>query len=485
METHYADFDLRGRPLTLLTFTVRMASGSEFQILSPVDGSVYATLRYAHATEIANALETGERAFRSWRKSSLHERSELVMALAQALAARKEPLAQSVAWQIGRPLAQADETGRFRLVTEKHVEATAALGEQAYPAEAGIQRFVRREGQGVHLSIAPWNYPVGLLPWLVVAPLLGGNTVILKHADQTALVGEILKEAYAAIGAPAGLLQVLPMAHADAESLIGTGRLKGVNFIGSVRGGLQVHRAAAGTLTHVHLELGGKDPAYVRADADLAASIPLLADGCFSNAGQSCCSVERIYVHDSVYEEFLERFALEMDQWTLGNPLSDDPRLGPVVRQSAANNIRRQVADAVAAGAHCRAHEQGIRLEAANNCYVAPALLTGLDHSMSIMREELFGPIACVQRVASDAEALHWMNDSEFALTASVWTSDVAQGVQLADQVEAGTVFVNRCDHADLYLPWGGQKNSGLGRCNGREGLLQVTDTKSFHVRSG
>lgn len=461
-----------------------MASGPAFRIISPVDGSVYATARYAHPAEIAKALESAERAFGSFRKSPLEERFQLVRALAQALASRKERLAEAVAWQIGRPLAQADETARFSLVAEKHIEAAEALGQQAYPAEPGIQRFVRREGQGVHLSIAPWNYPVGLLPWLVVAPLLGGNTVILKHADQTALVGDILAEAWEAIDAPPGVFQVLPMEHPDAEALIGSGRLKGVNFIGSGRGGRQVHRAAAGTLTHVHLELGGKDPAYVRADADLAAAIPVLADGCYSNAGQSCCSVERVYVHGSVYDEFLERLVVEMDQWTLGNPLTDDPRIGPVVRQSSADYIRRQVADAIAAGARYRAPERAIAFERQDNCYVAPALLTNVDHSMSIMREELFGPIACVQRVESDQEALERMNDSELALTASVWTRDIEAGVRLADQVEAGTVFVNRCDHADLYLPWGGQKNSGLGRCNGREGLLQVTDAKSFHVRS-
>src|SRR5690606_37716360 len=277
------------------------------------------------------------------------------------------------------PLAQADETGRFQLVTEKHIEASRALVEQAYPDEPGIRRFVRREGQGVHLSIAPWNYPIGLLPWLIVAPILGGNTVILKHADQTALIGQILEEAYRSIGGPPDILQVLPMEHADAEALIGTGRLKGVNFIGSVRGGLQVHRAAAGTLTHVHLELGGKDPAYVRADADLAAAIPSLADGCFSNAGQSCCSVERFYVHSSIYAEFLERFALEMQKWTLGNPIHDDPMVGPVVRQSSADYIRRQVADAVASGARYQAHERASAFAQKGNCYVAPALLTDVD----------------------------------------------------------------------------------------------------------
>jgi acyl-CoA reductase-like NAD-dependent aldehyde dehydrogenase len=455
---------------------------SEFQIVSPVDGRVCATMQYASAEEIARALENAERAFRTWRKSSFEERAQLVTALAAALASRKDRLAEALAWQIGRPLAQADETPRFRLVTEKHIEAAAVLQDQPFPAEGGIRRFVRREGQGVHLSIAPWNYPVGLLPWLVVAPLLGGNTVILKHADQTAPIGQILQEAYDSIGGPPGALQVVPMRHADAENLIRGGRLKGVNFIGSVRGGLEVHRAAAGTFTHVHLELGGKDPAYVRPDADLASAIPKLADGCFSNSGQSCCSVERLYVHGAVYEEFLERFNQEMGKWSLGNPIADAPAIGPVVRQAAADAIRRQVREAIASGARYQAKDQATSLERKENCYVAPAMLTGVTHSMSIMREELFGPIACVQKVDGDQEALHWMNDSEFALTASVWTCDIEAGVRLAGELDAGTVFVNRCDHADLYLPWGGQKQSGLGRCNGREGLLEVTEAKAFHI---
>jgi acyl-CoA reductase-like NAD-dependent aldehyde dehydrogenase len=453
-----------------------MASGSDFHIISPVDGRVCATMRYASAAEIARALENAGHAFRRWRQASLKERCQLVSALASALASRKEQLAEALAWQIGRPLAQADETSRFQLVTEKHIEAAAvALEDEPFPAENGVQRFVRREGQGLHLSIAPWNYPVGLLPWLVVAPLIGGNTVILKHADQTAFIGQILQEAYDSIGGPVGALQVLPMRHADAEGLIRSGGVKSINFIGSVRGGLEVHRAAA----------GGKDPAYVRSDVDLASAIPKLADGCFSNAGQSCCSVERIYVHSSIYEHFLERFATEMENWTLGNPITDHPAVGPVMRQSSAAAIRRHVAEAIASGSHYHAKEQAMAFQRHDNCYVPPAMLTEVSHSMSIMREELFGPIACIQKVANDQEAIHWMNDSKFALTAGVWTRDIDAGVRLAERLEAGTVFVNRCDHADLYLPWGGQKQSGLGRCNGREGLHQVTDTKSFHISAG
>jgi acyl-CoA reductase-like NAD-dependent aldehyde dehydrogenase len=459
-----------------------MAPVVEFPVVSPVDGRVCATLPYAAPEEIARVLQRAKSAFGTWRKSSFEERSQLVTALASALTARKDRLAEALAWEIGRPLAQADETPRFKLVTEKHIEAAVALAEQPFSADGGIRRFVRREGQGVHLSIAPWNYPVGLLPWLVVAPILGGNTVILKHADQTAPIGQILQEAYDSIGAPAGVLQVLPMRHADAESLIRSGGVQSVNFIGSVRGGLEVHRAAAGTFTHVHLELGGKDPAYVRPDADLASAIPKIADGCFSNSGQSCCSVERLYVHGAIYQEFLERFGREMEKWTLGNPITDQPAVGPVVRQSAADGIRRHIAGAIAAGARYRASEPAMAFDRKDNCYVAPSMLTDVSHSMSIMREELFGPVACIQKVGNDQDALALMNDSEFALTASVWTRDVEAGVHFAEELEAGTVFVNRCDHADLYLPWGGRKQSGLGRCNGREGLLQVTEMKSFHI---
>ena len=459
-----------------------MAPVVEFQVVSPVDGRVCATMPYAAPEEIARVLERANTAFATWRKTSLRERSHLVMALASALASRKDPLAEALAWQIGRPLAQADETPRFKLVTEKHIEAAIALEEQPFPADGGTRRFVRREGQGVHLSIAPWNYPVGLLPWLIVAPILGGNTVILKHADQTAPIGQVIQEAYDSIGAPAGVLQVLPMRHVDAENLIRSGGVKSVNFIGSVRGGMEVHRAAAGTFTHVHLELGGKDPAYVRPDADLESAIPKIADGCFSNSGQSCCSVERLYVHGAVYQEFLERFSQEMEKWTLGNPITDRPAVGPVVRQSAADGIRRHVTDAIASGARYRASEPAMAVERKDNCYVAPSILTDVSHSMSIMREELFGPVACIQKVENDRDALALMNDSEFALTASVWTRDIEAGVRLAEDLEAGTVFVNCCDHADLYLPWGGRKQSGLGRCNGREGLLQVTEIKSFHV---
>ncbi len=452
-------------------------------ITSPIDGSIFEAGHIVPSEAAMEALEKAKVAFPAWCRSSKEERAQLVLNLSDALIARKDALAEAVIKSIGRPESQADESARFKAVTLSQIEALNAIGEEQYTSDESVARFTRRTGQGVHLSIAPWNYPVGLLPWLIITPILAGNPVILKHAAQTVEVGRIVREAYESIGGPEGVLQVLELSHDQVEQLIQTGNVKGVNFIGSVQGGLSVHQAAAGTLTHVHLELGGKDPTYVRSDANLDLAIAEIAEGCFSNAGQSCCSVERIYVHEDVKERFIEEFKKEMEIYKLGSPYDPEATVGPVVKKSAAEFIRNQVADAVAKGAD--AYEAPVlNIQASDtSCYVAPTLLTGVNGAMNVMQEETFGPLACMQVVSSDDEAIELMNESEFGLTASVWTQDIETGKAICDKLDAGTVFVNRCDHADLYLPWGGQKMSGLGRGNGKEGLLGVMDLKSFHVR--
>lgn len=458
---------------------------SFIEVTSPIDGSKFVAGSLASTGQVECTLAQAELAFRTWRNSTNAERAQLVLALADELIRRKDDLAQALIRAIGRPVAQADETQRFKAVTQTQIEALQGLSDDQYPSDAQITRFTRRSAQGVHLSIAPWNYPVGLLPWLIVTPILAGNTVILKHAAQTAEVGRIVRDAYAAINGPAGVLQVLELSHDQVEQIIKSGRAKGVNFIGSVPGGLAVHRSAAGTLTHVHLELGGKDPAYVRADADLETAVTDIADGCFSNAGQSCCSVERIYVHKDIKDRFIACFKDEMNKYKLGHPNDPAATVGPVVKKSAARFIREQIDEAVAKGANAySAPLLDLNGVADRSCYVAPTLLTDVDETMSVMQEETFGPLACVQTVASDEEAVRLMNDNQYGLTASVWTQDIDAGMKIVEQLDAGTVFVNRCDHADLYLPWGGQKMSGLGRGNGREGLLGVMDVKSFHVRT-
>jgi acyl-CoA reductase-like NAD-dependent aldehyde dehydrogenase len=382
------------------------------EVVSPVDGAKIFAGNTASDAKADATLAKAEAAFRAWRSSSKEERAKVVLALADELIRRKDELSSALTLSIGRPTAQADETERFKAVTITQIEALERLEDEPYPSDAAIRRFARRNPQGVHFSIAPWNYPVGLLPWLIVTPILGGNTVILKHAAQTVEIGRIVREAYEAIGGPDGVLQVLELSHDQVDCIIRSGKAKGVNFIGSVAGGLAIRRSAAETLTHVHLELGGKDPAYVRADANLNVAITDIADGCFSNAGQSCCSVERIYVHEAIRDEFTECFKEEMKKYKLGNPLDTKTTVGPVVRKAAAEFIRNQIGEAVSKGAKAYAEPALDIVVADTSCYVPPTLLTDVDETMSIMQEETFGPVACVQTVKSDDEAIKLMTTS-------------------------------------------------------------------------
>ena len=455
-------------------------SRDSFNVISPVDGSLYLTRPFASDEEIAVKVEKARAALKGWRRTPIAERAALVQKFGEAMKARAEELGDTVSWSIGRPRWQSDETPRLALVGDLlAAEAAETLKDHAFESDATIRRFSRPVPGGLHLSICAWNYPTAMLGYLVSQPLIAGNVVILKHSPQTPLIAEIAEESWRAAGGPDGVFQSLNLSHPDAEKLIGAGTFQAVNFIGSVAGGKRVHAAAGGTMTAVHLELGGKDPAYIRADADIEKLVGDIAEGSFSNAGQSCCSVERIYVDQSIHDRFVEALVDETAKWTIGHPISDKAMIGSVVNAGAAERIRGQIDQAVAAGAK-RLINSTTDLGAA---YVPAEVLTGLDHSMSIMRDELFGPVAAVQAVSGDEAAISLMNDSVYGLSASIWTQDIERGLDLLDEVEAGTVYLNRCDHADLYLPWGGVKDSGLGRTNGAVGLLETTVAKAFHVR--
>ncbi|WP_119390042.1 aldehyde dehydrogenase family protein [Taklimakanibacter lacteus] len=461
-----------------------IAERAAFDVVSPVDGRVYARRLYAGSREIEAALARAEAAAKGWARTPIAERIAVIARFGEEMARRAPALAEAVAWQMGRPLWQADETARLKLVGDLTAEAAVALADEEFAADPGIRRFTRYVALGVTLSICAWNYPVAMLGYLVSGPLVAGNVVLFKHSPQTPLIGDIAAEAFAAAGAPPGVFQALDMTHPDAERVIGSGRLRSVHFIGSVPGGRRVHTAAAGTFTHVHLELGGKDPAYIRPDADLDKAIPLLIEGSYSNAGQSCCSVERIYVHEAIAPRFIEAFAAQAAEVTIDHPIDARPYIGPVVSARAAQTIRTHIGDAVARGARRVLAPGRSPTSLPGEAYVEPEMLVGTDHTMTVMREETFGPVVAIQTVRDDAEAIRLMNDSDYGLSASVWTADSDTGLKLLDEIEAGTVYLNRCDHADLYLPWGGLKNSGLGRVNGREGLRQASDIKAFHVRT-
>ena len=349
--------------------------------------------------------------------------------------------------------------------------------------KAGFARQIKRVPLGVVAVVAPWNYPYLTAVNAVIPALVAGNAVVLKHSHQTPLCAERFAEAFAAAGLPAGVFQYLHLSHADTSRLMGDGRVANVCFTGSVAGGRAVVEATARGFATAGLELGGKDPAYVRADANLAHAVETLVDGAFFNAGQSCCGIKRIYVADSLYDAFVDGAVALTHDYRLGSPLDPETTLGPVVRTSAADAVRAQVADAVRRGARQLVDTGRFAADKAGTPYLAPQILVDVDHSMAIMREETFGPAVGIMRVRSDEEAVRLMNDSDFGLTAAVFSADVGRAGELGDELETGTVFLNRCDYLDPALAWTGVKHSGRGCTLSRVGFEQLTRPKSFHFR--
>jgi acyl-CoA reductase-like NAD-dependent aldehyde dehydrogenase len=341
------------------------------------------------------------------------------------------------------------------------------------PGDGAIRR-VTRAPAGLVFVIAPWNYPYLTAANTIVPALLAGNAVILKPAAQTPLTGERFAEALAAAGLPDGLFATLFLSHEQASRLLGSGLVDHSTFTGSVESGRAVERAAAGSFTTLTLELGGKDPAYVRADADLAAAIAGLADGAFFNSGQSCCGVERIYVDEAVWQPFLDGLVEAAGRYRLGNPLDPDTNLGPMADARLAGRVRAQLSQAKEAGAAFHVPSLLFPADRGDTAYLMPQVLTGVDHGMALMREETFGPVVGLMAVKDDEEAVRLMNDSDYGLAASIWTGDVEAGERLAGAVEAGSVLLNRCDYLDPLLAWTGVKESGFD---------SVTRPRSFHGR--
>jgi acyl-CoA reductase-like NAD-dependent aldehyde dehydrogenase len=359
-------------------------------------------------------------------------------------------------------------------------QALAAL--EADPL-AGSRRFVKREPMGTVLVVAPWNYPYLTAVNTIIPALMAGNSVILKHASQTLLVGERFAEAMRRANLPEGLFQNVLLSHIHTGVVIGSGQVQQVNFTGSVAAGLEMQRSAVEDFLRVGLELGGKDPAYVRADANLEHAVENLVDGSFFNCGQSCCAVERIYVDRNLYPAFVERFAELTRQYVLGNPLDEATTLGPMVSPGAADFVRGQIADAQALGAKALIDPHAFAADVPGSAYLAPQVLVEVNHQMSVMRDESFGPVVGIMPVDSDEQAIALMNDSEFGLSASIWTRDLAAAERVGNEIDTGTLFMNRCDYLDPALAWTGVKNSGRGVTLSALGYEQLTRAKSFHLR--
>lgn len=454
------------------------------KIISPIDGSVYAERPLASDAEIDAAVARAKAARLGWGDITVAERVKIMTHFVDALLEMNDEIVPELAWQMGRPVRFG---GEKRGVEERARHMISIAEASLAPAEKtdkpGFTRYITREALGTVMVIAPWNYPFLTAVNSIVPGLMAGNAVILKHASQTLLAGERFAEAARHAGLPDGIFQNLVLGHADTEKLIASGAIDHINFTGSVEGGRRIEKAAAGTFATLGLELGGKDPAYVRGDANLDNAVENLVDGSFFNSGQSCCGVERIYVDAAIYDGFVERFVENAKGWTLGNPLDEATVVGPMARGNFADHVRGQTEEAVRGGAKRHLNSKH-DLDKDGSPYLAPEVLTNVNHQMSVMREESFGPVVGIMKVADDEEAISLMNDSPYGLTASIWTEDLDAAGKIGARVETGTVFANRCDYLDPGLVWTGVKDTGKGGALSEIGYANLTQPKSFHFKT-
>ncbi|KAI0812702.1 NAD-aldehyde dehydrogenase [Irpex lacteus] len=455
--------------------------------------------------EIDAVIATAARQQKEWAARPLSERIAIGERFIEEFKKTADEVPKELTLQMGRPISQVAGEVRGFLDRAQYMLsiATSALADYslADTDKPGFKRYIKRAPLGVVFVVAPWNYPYLVSINSVLPALVAGNAVILKPSPQTPLAGERFVSALRKAGVPNGVVTTLHLNPSQTRYAAAHPQVSFVSFTGSVQGGRGVEQAVVNGdahvlegkervgLTGVGLELGGKDPAYVRPDADLQYTVGELVDGAFFNSGQSCCAVERIYVHEAVYDTFVEKFVELTKQYKLGDPTLPDTNLGPVVSVASADRIRKQVEDAVKAGAKALIPGDLFPIAKLGTAYVAPQVLVNVDHSMDVMMEETFGPVIGIQKVSSDDEALRLMNDSPYGLTASVWTNAEKNKeseevfLKFADELETGTVFLNRCDYLDPALAWTGVKNSGRGVSLSKYGYDQLTRAKSVHMK--
>jgi acyl-CoA reductase-like NAD-dependent aldehyde dehydrogenase len=458
---------------------------AKIQCISPVDGSVYVEREFASAEQIQQTLSAAVKAQKQWKNTPIAQRQAICSKAVDAFVARKAEIAEELTWQMGRPISQAPgEVGGFEERARYMIEiADSALADLKPEVKDGFTRYIKREPLGVVFVVAPWNFPYMTAVNAIMPAILSGNSVVLKHSAQTPLCAERLQQAFSEAGLADGVFQYLHLSHSDTEAVIQSPEVNFVAFTGSVAGGEMVERAAVGRFIGVGLELGGKDPAYVRKDADLQNAIETVTDGAIFNSGQSCCGIERVYVDKAVYEEFVDGVVALASSYKLGRPDDADTNLGPLVKPSAAEFVRGQIDEAVAAGAKALVDANSFAANQVGTAYLAPQVLVDVDHSMRIMTEETFGPVIAIMPVSGDEEAIKLMNDSEFGLTAAVFTQDKTAAIEIGNQIETGTWFMNRCDYLDPALAWTGVKNSGRGCTLSSVGFEHMTRPKSYHLK--
>ncbi|MGP4690278.1 aldehyde dehydrogenase family protein [Agrobacterium cavarae] len=454
------------------------------QNISPIDGSVYAEREAMSLDAARGAVLKARAAQKAWARRPLEERVQLVLKGVARLNEMVDEVVPELAHMMGRPVRYG---GEFKGFNERsnYVASIAAdaLAPLVIEESGNFERRIEREAHGVVFVIAPWNYPYMTAINTVAPALMAGNTVVIKHAAQTLLVGERMVRAFVEAGVPDDVFVNVFLDHQTTSTLISEGLFNFVNFTGSVEGGRAIERAAAGTFTGLGLELGGKDPGYVMEDADLDAAVDTLMDGATYNSGQCCCGIERIYVNEALYDAFVEKSVAWVSNYKLGNPLEQETTLGPMANKRFAKVVRQQVADAVAKGAKALVDPKLFPADDGESAYVAPQVLIDVDHSMEFMTEETFGPAVGIMKVKNDEEAIRLMNDSKYGLTASLWTQDAERAGRIGREIETGTVFMNRADYLDPALCWTGVKETGRGGSLSVIGFQNLTRPKSYHLK--
>ena len=453
--------------------------------ITPIDNSVYIERPLSTQTEIDNVIENSKKSFQSWKNTSIEDRITIINKFIDNLIALKPEISKEICWQIGRPISQCGNELRGFEERSRHMVKIAKESLRDIPATKNdeFDNYIYKSPLGVIFVMAPWNYPIITATNTIVPALLAGNTIVIKHSSQTPRCAELISQAFENTGLPEGVFQFVHTDHQACEKIIADPRIAHVVFTGSVRGGQEVKKYIGTRFINVGLELGGKDPAYVRSDADLNHAVENLVDGAMFNSGQSCCGIERIYVDQSIYKDFIDGFKTLTEQYKLGDPSQEDTNLGPVVRLSAANFIRNQISEAEKQGAKRLIDESKFSIAKDDNCYIAPQVMIDVNHSMRFMMEETFGPAVGIMPVKDQQEAKQLMNDSPYGLTASIWTKDLDFAKDFGREIETGTFFMNRCDYLDPALAWTGVKDTGVGCSLSVLAFDQFTRPQSFHMR--
>ncbi len=457
------------------------------RIDNPYSGEIVAERRMLQEAEIEGLVTRAFRAHKSWARVPVAERASLCERFCAEFEKEGERTAREITAQMGKPLQQAQNEVRTMLQRARAMIQIApdSLRDEPLPPVPGFTRFVRHEPVGVVLDISAWNYPLLITVNVLVPAVLAGNAVLVKCANRTSLCGDAFARAFARAGAPENLVTAIDASHEICARIIARPEVGYVSFTGSVRGGHEVYKEGAKRFIDVGLELGGKDPAYVAPDADLEHAVANIVDGAYYNAGQSCCGIERIYVHASIYEKFIEGALAEVRKYRIGNPLDAAITMGPMAQPGAPEKLETQVEEARAKGARLLCGGKPVHDAKGLGRFFDPALVVDANHSMhGLMVEESFGPIVGVQKVSDDDEAVRLMNDSPYGLTAAIWTRDQERAFRIGAQIETGTFFMNRCDYLDPLLPWTGVKDTGKGMSLSKYGFIPLTRRKSFHLRT-